>query len=185
MEKTAVSGVTRGLGSRRALLSGACVATLLAASTARAEPTSVVDVAVKSPGLPELQARAPGDAWQHVCVPPCSRRLDVALDYRVAGDGLVSSDVFHVPPAPRVEVDVTAGSPMLRAVGTIFMIGGVLFGVGGGTILVVPDDSPRSGDKEVVGIGFVAAGVLTAAIGVALRIFAETRVAITPAAEAP
>jgi hypothetical protein len=185
MESGAKFARVRGPSPRWVFASGAFAAFLVAGAAARADGP-VVDVSVRSPGLPELQARAPGDAWERVCVPPCSRRLDVALDYRVAGEGLVDSDVFRLPPAaPHVRVDVSAGSPMLRAIGTIFIIGGVLFGVGGGTILVLPDDGPRSGDKNVVGAGFVVGGLLLGAVGVVARVFAETHLAVTPVADAP
>jgi hypothetical protein len=182
-ERTIWSG-KRGFASRAGAAAGAFVVALLSSSAARAEETTTADVHVRGPGLPQLEARAPGYAWEPVCVTPCTRRLDLSLDYRVAGEGLVTSPPFRLPPSQRVRVDVAAGSPMLATVGTLLIVGGVLFAVGGGTILVLPDDPhASSGDKTVVGVGFIASGLVTAGVGILARLFAETHVALTP--EAP
>src|SRR5206468_5371176 len=105
----------RGRASRCATVLGAIV--IASPVSAHAEPPvtwPVVEVSVRAPGLPVLEQRAAHDGWESRCVPPCTLRLDPALQYRIGGDGLVESDPFRVPLGPaHAKVDVSAGSPML------------------------------------------------------------------------
>ena len=144
----------------------------------------VVDVAVsRVTGLPTLEGRSVNDWLRTRCVPPCTLRLDPLGEYRISGEGVVDSDPFRLPPeVERVRVDVSPGPTFVRDLGTAFTIGGLFFAAGGGTILLLPQDGHASSDattdKTVVGAGFLAMGVLTAAIGVVLRFASNTSVQI-------
>lgn len=144
-------------------------------------PWPLVHVFVpRAPGMVELQARSPGASWRTTCVPPCRLRLDPGDAYRIGGPGVVDSDSFRLPPAGEIRVDASAGSTMLRDIGTLFMIAGSVFAAGGGAILLLPKSERDHGsDKAVVGVGFLTLGVLTAAVGIAARLASDTNVKIS------
>jgi hypothetical protein len=140
----------------------------------------------RSPGLAVLEARSPDGAWTTACAAlPCELRLRLADEYRISGDGVVDSDVFHLPPAPRVQVDATGGSSLLHGIGLVLGIGGLAFAAGGGAILLLPDDPHAGGDARtsriVVGTGFLAMGVIAATVGLVARIFSDTTVTVAAA----
>jgi hypothetical protein len=144
----------------------------------------LVEVSVpRVTGLPALETRSV-NAWLHTsCVPPCALRLNPLQEYRISGEGVVDSDPFRLPlGVDRVRVDVSAGSTLVRDLGTAFTIGGLLFAAGGGTVLLLPQDDHASSDaktdKTIVGVGFLTIGVLTAALGMALRFASDTSVQI-------
>jgi hypothetical protein len=144
----------------------------------------VVEVSVpRVVGLPTLETRSVNGWLQTPCVPPCTLRLNPLQEYRISGEGIVDSDPFRLPlGVGRVRVDVSAGSTLVRDLGMVFTIGGLLFAAGGGTILLLPQDDHASSDaqtgKTIVGVGFLTMGVLTAALGVALRLASDTTVQI-------
>jgi hypothetical protein len=149
-------------------------------------PTVIVEVsAPKAPGLPALEMRDV-NAWARTpCVLPCTLRLDPRSEYRISGTGVVDSDPFRLPlGADRVRVDVSAGSTPVHALGTAFTIAGLLFAVGGGAVLLLPAGDNDKGAKTVVGVGFISVGVLTAAVGMALRVFSDTSVGVLPGEQA-
>ena len=140
----------------------------------------------KATGLPTLERRTDNEWQQTPCVLPCTLRLDTTAQYRISGDGVVDSDPFFVPPsADRVRLDVSTAPTMLRDMGTVFMVSGLVFVAGGGSTLLWPQDAHASSDdktsKVVVGVGCLSIGVLTAALGVFLRVIAETTVKPHPA----
>ncbi|HEY8078016.1 MAG TPA: hypothetical protein VIF62_28010 [Labilithrix sp.] len=169
-------------------LASVAAASLLALSArdARAEDAwPVVEVtAPLAPGAPALETRAVNGWLRTACVPPCSLRLDPSAQYRISGAGIVDSDPFVLPRgAERVHVDVAAGSTVLRDVGTIFSVGGLLFAAGGGTILLLPPANGATREEKtnqaIVGVGFLTMGVLTAALGIGLRLLSDTSVRTT------
>jgi hypothetical protein len=164
---------------------GAIVAAVIP-GVARAEPPRpAVDVAVHhAPGLPVLEARADDSGWQIVCVPPCSRRLDAGASYRIGGEGVVASSPFSLPlTTDRVTVDAYVGSPLLRDVGTVLVLGGFAFAAGGGALLLVPSGRGDRSEQNVVGAGFLVGGLLTLGVGLVARILSDTTVAIATPAE--
>jgi len=148
----------------------------------------LVRVAVpRAPGMPELQALSIGTPWRVACVPPCALRLDPLDAYRIGGVGVVDSDTFRIPDAPEVRIDAVARSPLVRDIGTIFVVGGFVFAVAGGAILLLPEDAGATADakssKLVVGTGFLAMGLLTTTLGLVLRMLSDTTVSVSvPAA---
>jgi hypothetical protein len=144
----------------------------------------VVEVSVpRVLGLPALETRSVNGWLRTPCAPPCTLRLNPLQEYRISGEGVVDSDPFRLPlGVDRVRVDVSAGSTLVRDLGTAFTIGGLLFAAGGGTVLLLPQDDHASSDartdKIIVGVGFVTMGVLTAALGVALWLVADTSVQV-------
>ncbi len=74
--------------------------------------------------------------WERVCVLPCARPLDPALEYRIAGRGVQRSRPFRVPAAEaEMLLDVDAGSRAQRVTGIVFipvggttLLGGLLAG---------------------------------------------------------
>jgi hypothetical protein len=146
-------------------------------------------VAPRPPGLVTLEGRRQDGRWlPTACVPPCALRLDPTLEYRVAGDGVSDSDPFQIPLGPaRVKVDVAAGSSVLRTLGSVFMVGGVVFAAGGGAVLLYPGDSHASNDdktsKLAAGVGVLTMGVLVAAVGVLVHYLNGTSARVQP--EAP
>ena len=177
--------VTWDSPSRSWIWLGAIASILAASRPARADGPQkpLVDVTIaRAPGLAALQRRTGDSDWTTVCVPPCRLRLSATDDYRIAGEGVVDSEIFRLPPAERVRVDATAGSSMMHGIGTIFAVGGMLFAGGGGAILLLPEDSGASSDarssKTIVGAGFLGMGLVTAALGVVLRIWSDTSVSV-------
>jgi hypothetical protein len=138
-----------------------------------------------APGLPELQRRpSDGSDWSAVCESPCRLTLDPRFDYRIGGRGVVDSDPFRLPSSGRVKVEARVGSSILRDLGTGFEIGGFVFGALGGAVLLLPRDAHNSRtDQTIVGVSFVGMGLLTIALGFALRQFSQTRVAVGPLGE--
>jgi hypothetical protein len=161
---------------------------LTAVTLSRAdEPRPVVDVSVlRSPGLPVLEQRSGDAGWRTACVVPCTLRLSVADEYRIGGDGVVDSSPFRLPATDEhLRVEARGGSPLLRDVGTLLAVGGMAFAAGGGAILLLPDDANASSDarssKVVVGIGFIAMGLLATTVGVLARLFSDTSVRVSVA----
>ena len=60
-------------------------------------------IGTQSPsGLPLLETGIVSvGQWEHACVAPCTVKLDPRYAYRVAGDGLVPTDSFVLPPQRR------------------------------------------------------------------------------------
>jgi hypothetical protein len=164
------------------------------AGSARADDPSAtwphVDVSVaRVVGLPRLEAQS-RDAWSAVgCVLPCAARLDPALSYRIAGDGVVDSDPFHLPAgADHVRVDVVPGSTMGRGMGSLLAVSGLVFAAGGGTLLLWPSGSASSDEKTrktAIGIGMISLGAIAAAVGIVVHAVSDTSVSVSPAASAP
>ena len=106
--------------------------------------------------------------WEHTCVAPCTVSLDTRYAYRVAGDGLVPTDSFSLPPsADRVRVDAKMGSSTGRVAGALTTGGGIA-AIGAGAIALIA--SPILASEDVGSQGFrtgvVAAGVSAVAVGV-------------------
>ena len=178
----------RGGAPRFVVGTGAMAAVLFVAAPSLAQDTRpLVAVSVeRAPGLPVLEARPSGGAWTTACpVLPCELHLSAADEYRIAGEGIVDSDVFRLPRATNVQVDATGGSSMLHGIGTVLTVGGVLFAAGGGAILLVPGNPHASDDtktsKTVVGAGFLAMGLVGTAIGILARVFSDTSVRVSVA----
>ena len=115
---------------------GAIASIALASPSALADGPQqpLVDVTLaRAPGLAALEQRTGDSDWRAVCVPPCRLRLGAADDYRIAGEGVVDSEIFRLPPAEKVHVDVTAGSSMVHGIGALFAVGGLLFAAGART----------------------------------------------------
>jgi hypothetical protein len=141
---------------------------------------------LRSPGLPVLEQRTAGASWRTACIVPCTLRLSVADEYRIGGDGVGDSDPFHLPPSgDRLRVEARGGSLILRDVGTLMAVGGLLFAAGGGGILLLPEDAHATDgakmSKVVVGVGFIAMGLLGTTIGVLARAFSDTSVRVSEA----
>jgi hypothetical protein len=160
----------------------------MAASSARADEPAArwprVDVEVaRVTGLPRLEAQLP-EGWTRVgCVLPCATQLDPALMYRIAGEGVTDSDPFRIPArGDPLRVDVEPGSPMLRDLGTIFAVGGLVFAAGGGAALLYPNSSEATrGEmtaKTVIGVSFLSVGAVTTVLGLLLRSYSDTKVSV-------
>ena len=70
--------------------------------------------------------------WESACVAPCALRLDARYSYRIAGEGLVPSDVFTLPQdRDHLRLDAKMGSALGRVGGWILTgagAAGVLLG---------------------------------------------------------
>lgn len=181
------SSLARGAhGAALATLFGAVLACGSAAADDAAPPPPlwprVHASAPNAPGLPELQRRATDDHWTLACVPPCTLALDPRGVYRFAGTGLVESDPFHVPLARDVRVEAKMQPTMLRDIGTAFVLGGTVFAVGGGAVLLLPSSSHQDqGAQLAIGATFLGLGIVTGALGVLLHVLSDTHVTVTPA----
>jgi hypothetical protein len=189
----ALSPGARSSASRAVLATGTAAVIVLGAASSRAQgpqapAPAFVDAEVAVPhatGLPELQAREHDAPWTTACVPPCRLRLPLDAEYRIAGDGIVDSEIFRLPPAEKVRVEGHVGSSMLRRVGGLLGLGGLIFAAGGTTILLFPNDpgasSDARGSKTIVGAGFLGMGVVAAAVGALAWAFSDTNVDVAVA----
>jgi len=185
--RTDPSSLVRGAhGAALATLLGAVVTCGSAAADDAPPPPSlwprVQASAPNAPGLPELQLRTSDDQWTRACVPPCTLALDPRGVYRFAGTGLVESDPFRIPVARDVRVEAKMRPTMLRDIGTVFVLGGTVFAVGGGAVLLLPSSSHQDhGAQLAVGASFLGLGIVTGALGVLLHVLSDTHVTVTPA----
>ena len=106
--------------------------------------------------------------WEHACVAPCTLPLDTRYAYRVAGDGLVPTESFSLPPtADRVRVDARMGSSTGRVAGAV-TTGMGLTAIAAGAVALIA--SPILASEDVGSQGFrtgvVAAGVSAVSVGV-------------------
>lgn len=124
-------------------------------------------------GLLETGVVAVGQ-WQHACVAPCQMRLDPRYTYRVAGDGLVPTGSFVLPPGEdRVRVDAKMGSSPARVSGMLLTGAGALALAAGGAALIASpilasEDVGSEGFRTAVlagGIGAVSVGAIAATVG--------------------
>ena len=133
-------------------------------------------VGTQSPsGMPLLETGlfAVGQ-WEHACVSPCSLKLDTRYAYRVAGDGLVPTGSFSLPPnGDRVRVDARMGSSTGRVAGVVATGAGIVaLGAGALALIATPilnsEDIGSEGFRTGVfagGVGAVAVGAVAVALG--------------------
>ena len=112
--------------------------------------------------------------WEQVCVAPCERPLDKRHSYRIAGDGLVPSDSFTLPPdRDRLRLDAKMGSSYGRLAGIgLTLVGASGMLLGGGAAIASPIlESQDAGSKGLRtgllagGIAVLSAGLISAGIG--------------------
>jgi len=106
--------------------------------------------------------------WEHTCVAPCTVKLDTRYSYRVAGDGLVPTDSFTLPPsADRVRVDARMGSSTGRVAGALTTGAGIT-AIAAGTLALIA--SPILASEDVGSQGFrngvIIGGVSAVSVGV-------------------
>jgi len=105
--------------------------------------------------------------WEHACVSPCSLKLDPRYSYRVAGDGLVPTDSFSLPPGgDRVRVDARMGSSTGRVVGVVTTAGGIVaLGAGALALIATPILESENVGSEGFRTGVLAGGLGAVSVG--------------------
>ena len=118
-------------------------------------------------GLPIEEASIAGVAtWVAECTAPCETRLDTKYTYRVAGDGLVPSGSFTLPPEGPVVVDAEVGSATGRLGGLgigALGAGGLVLGVA--ALAVTPILAEDNVGTPEVRTGVLAGGIAVTALG--------------------
>ena len=123
-----------------------------------------------------LQTQGPLQ-WRDVCGMPCSRPVDPAAVYRIAGGSIRPSDSFNMPrPSGQVIVTARYGSNIKHWVGIALIIGGLVSVALGGLYINNADDFARNNPNngadfyKGVGIGSIIHGAIVAGIGIPLAL---------------
>jgi hypothetical protein len=140
------------------------------AAPAPAAPEAVL-VHIATPAEVDLQMQR-GSDWVPICTSPCDRLVRPGDRYRVGSDDVPDSNVFTIPPAPRVTLRVDPSTKQSHVGGVVFVILGavgflpaglVTVGVAsfflGGAILVCPIAAAFKVDYGNCVVG--AAGLVT------------------------
>jgi hypothetical protein len=118
------------------------VADAASATLQRRLGTSAVAVQTSSGG----SATGIGEAWEDVCVAPCTATVPPQQTMRIAGDGVTPSDNFVVRGDARITA--STGSIGVRRGGVVLTSLGLTAGLTGGVFLVL--DATRAGDREPI-----------------------------------
>ena len=99
---------------------------------ATAAPEGVL-VHIATPAEVDLQMRR-GSDWVPICTSPCDRLVRPGDSYRVGSDDVPESNVFTIPPAPRVTLRVDPSTKQSRAGGIVLTVLGIAGFVPGGLV---------------------------------------------------
>jgi hypothetical protein len=137
--------------ARSAAFGAVLSASVLAVSTpARAQvpapapappaPTEAVLVHIATPAEVDLEVQR-GKDWVPICSSPCDRLVRPGESYRVSSDDVPESNVFSIPPQPRVTLRVDPSTKQSRVGGIVFTILGAAgfvpgIGVTAGVVVV-------------------------------------------------
>lgn len=95
--------------------------------------TEGVLVHIATPAEVDLEVRR-GSDWVPICTSPCDRLVRPGDSYRVGSDDVPESNVFAIPPAPRVTLSVDPSTKQSHVGGIVLTILGVAGFVPGGVV---------------------------------------------------
>jgi hypothetical protein len=96
-------------------------------------PTEAVLVHIATPAEVDLEIRRDSD-WVPLCTSPCDRLVRPGDSYRVASDEVPASNVFAIPPEPRLTLHVDPSTKQSRVGGVVFVVLGAAGFVPGGLV---------------------------------------------------
>ena len=160
------------------VLSIVAVASLVPA-VARADARTHAFVHLAGADTATLERRSPRGGWETVCYTPCNQELPLGVEYRIAGDGLRTSSPFFLDrDKPRIELDAGAATTRGHHAGiALVAVGGGAAAVG--LALISAAFYAQWENDQIFGafgrdapldMGYVLAGIVTAAFGTALAV---------------
>jgi hypothetical protein len=140
---------------------------------------AVVHIEASDPRA-RVQAHDQFNEWITACDVPCDRPLDARLEYRVAGQGLRSTDKFHVPAQGRFVLRANMKPARNLVLGaTLTGVGGALLLAGGLELLLgalersnastEPNPSTAQNDRDLASV-YTIVGAVAAIAGVGVLI---------------
>jgi hypothetical protein len=112
-----------------------------------------------------------GDAWDQVCVTPCSVKVDPHASYRVGGDAAPSSRFVLPQGRSKLRLRVHAGSGFWYDAGVILAsVGGTSTVAGGIVVFIAPklSDAVSETTTREIGFALLGTGVALLLVGVPL-----------------
>jgi len=112
-----------------------------------------------------------GDAWDQVCVAPCSVKVDPQASYRVGGEAAPSSRFVLPQGKSKVHLRVHAGSGFWYDAGVILAsVGGTSTLAGGIVVFVAPklSDAVSETTTREIGFALLGTGIAMLLVGVPL-----------------